>query len=135
MGEFTVSRVPRFREHLKTGFMAEAASAASYRAYAARAADSGRPNLARRWLEIAAEKDTLAILQLEATETLGSAATCLRSAIAEESYENDVLYPKMIRDLEGEPARVLQKVVEAQQQHLEHLERLQASLQSSEGDV
>ena len=130
-----MSRVPRFREHLKIGFTAEATTAASYRAYAARAEKSGRPNLAQKWLELASQKDFLAVLQLEATESLGDAATCLRNAIAEENYENDVLYPKMIRDLEGEPARVLQKVVEAQLQHLGDLEQLQGSLQSSEGDV
>ena len=130
-----MSRVPRFREHLKAGFTAEAATAASYRAYAARAEEGGRPNLAQKWLDLALRKDALAILQLEATEALGNAATCLRDAIAEENYENDVLYPKMMRDLDGEPARVLQKVVDAQQEHLEDLERLQSSLQASEGDV
>ena len=130
-----MSRVPRFREYLKTGFTAEAATAASYRAYAARAEEGGRPNLAQKWLDLALRKDALAILQLEATEALGNAATCLRDAIAEENYENDVLYPKMMRDLDGEPARVLQKVVDAQQEHLEDLERLQSSLQASEGDV
>ena len=133
--EYTVSRVPRFREHLKTGFTAEAATAASYRAYAARADAGGRPNLAQKWLSLAEQKDALAMLQLEATEALGDAATCVRNAIAEENYENEVLYPKMIREVGGEPAKVLQKVVESQQQHLADLMQLQDSLQSSQGDV
>jgi rubrerythrin len=130
-----VSRVPRFREHLKTGFTAEAATAATFRAYAARAEKSGRPKLAQKWSDLAREKDALAILQLEATQLLGDDSTCLRNAIAEENYENDVLYPKMIRDLGGETAKTFQNVVKAQQEHLQNLEELRDSLQSSEGDV
>ena len=41
----------------------------------------------------------------------------------------------MIRDLEGEPVKVLQKVVEAQRQHLKDLEQIRESWQSSEGDI
>ena len=48
-----MSRIPRFQEHLKTGFTAEAASAARYRAYADRARADGMPNVAQRWLRLA----------------------------------------------------------------------------------
>lgn len=130
-----MSRVPRFREHLKTGFTAEAATAATFRAYAARAEESGRPNLAQKWLDLAAQKDTLAVLQLEASGTMSDAKTSLRDAVAEENYENDVLYPKMIRDLDGEPVKVFQEVVEAQREHLKNLEQMRAALQASEGDI
>ena len=61
-----MSRVPRFQEHLKTGFTAEAVSAARYRANAERAEREGMPNLAAAWRELAVEKDRLAIDQLEA---------------------------------------------------------------------
>ena len=63
-----MSRIPRYQEHLKTGFTAEAVSAARCRAYAARADQDGRPNLALHWQRLAAEKDTLAVKLLEAAE-------------------------------------------------------------------
>ena len=46
--------------------IAEAAAAARYRAYAQAAEQAGRPRLAAAWLDLAAEKDRLAIVQLEA---------------------------------------------------------------------
>jgi len=55
-----VSRLPRFQEHLKTGFAAEAKSAAQYRAFAERAKRDGLGKLAAKWSELAAEKDRLA---------------------------------------------------------------------------
>ncbi|NLN10594.1 MAG: hypothetical protein GX178_03160 [Acidobacteria bacterium] len=61
-----MSRLPRAQEYLKTGFAAEAAAAARYRAYAQAAEQAGRPRLAAAWLDLAAEKDRLAIVQLEA---------------------------------------------------------------------
>ena len=61
-----MSRLPRAQEYLKTGFNAEAASAAKFRAAAAKAERDGRPKLAKAWLELAAEKDELARIQLEA---------------------------------------------------------------------
>ena len=65
-----MSRIPRYQEHLKTAFTAEAASAARCRAYAARAERDGRPNLARHWLRLAAEKDRLAVDLLDAAGQL-----------------------------------------------------------------
>ena len=61
-----MSRLPRAQEYLKTGFNAEAASAARYRAAAVRATDEGHPKLADAWRALAVEKDELARLQLEA---------------------------------------------------------------------
>ncbi|HXO43173.1 MAG TPA: hypothetical protein VN999_17115, partial [Thermoanaerobaculia bacterium] len=63
-----MSRIPRFQEHLKTGFTAEAVSAARYRAYAARAEEDGMPRLAARWRRLAAAKDRLAVHLLVAAE-------------------------------------------------------------------
>src|SRR5262249_24119934 len=86
-----VSRIPRDLEYVKTGFNAEAASAARFRAYAARATREGQPNLAKHWLDLAVEKDALAMLQLDAAEERRPNLTDIAAAIAEESYENDVL--------------------------------------------
>jgi rubrerythrin len=130
-----VSRIPRFQEHLKTGFTAEAASAARYRAYADRAQKDGRPNLARRWERMAAAKDALAIALLEAAEQVTSTDADLGNAISEERYENDVLYPKMIRDVDQETANVFLRVVNAQKEHLRQLEALRADLNAAQGDV
>ena len=89
-----MSRIPRFQEHLKTGFTAEAASAARFRAYAGRAQRDGQPNLARRWLRLAAEKDALAVSLLEATGQGGSLDANLGNAISEERFETESSIPR-----------------------------------------
>jgi rubrerythrin len=130
-----VSRIPRSQEHLKTGFTAEAASAARFRAYAARAERDGLNNLARRWRDLAEAKDQLAVRLLEASaQVLGGEADVV-GAISEERYENDVLYPKMLRDLEGTAAEALTGVVAGQKDHLGRLEALRKELGASQGDV
>ncbi len=129
-----MSRLPRFQEHLRTGFTAEAASAACYRAYADRAERDGKPNLAARWRELAAEKDKLALLQLEAAGKVRTGSAALQDALAEDQYENEVLYPKMIREVEGETAEVFRQVVAAQQQHLVSLSEMSKALKEAPGD-
>jgi rubrerythrin len=133
-----VSRIPRFQEHLKTGFTAEAASAARFRAYAVQAQTDGLPNLARAWLALAAEKDQLAITLLAASGQVRGKDTDIAGALSEERYENDILYPKMIRDVAGvapEVAGVFEKLVATQKEHLRRLEGLRDALTSSKGDV
>ena len=130
-----MSRIPRFLEHLKTGFTAEATSAARYRAYAARAKTDGQPHLAERWLRLAAAKDALAVELLEALEQVRGLDADLGSAISEERYENDVLYPKMIRDVDQETANVFLRIVNAQKEHLRQLETLRNDLNAAQGDV
>jgi rubrerythrin len=130
-----VSRIPRSQEHLKTGFTAEAASAARFRACADRAQRDGLPNLARRWLRLAAEKDALAIALLQAAEQVRGTDADLGNALSEERYENDILYPKMIRDVDEETANVFLRVVTAQKEHLRQLEALRQETNSAQGDV
>jgi rubrerythrin len=130
-----LSRIPRVQEHLKTGFTAEAASAARYRAFAARAESDGLPNLAKAWSKLAAEKDRLAIALLDAAEEVGGMETDVARAVAEERYENDVLYPKMIKDVGQPTADVLLRVVAAQKEHLRQLEALREALNAAQGDV
>ncbi len=130
-----MSRIPRYQEHLKTAFIAEAASAARCRAYAARADREGRPNLARHWLRLAAEKDRLAVDLLEAAGQIRTLDADLGEAISEERFENDALYPKMIRDVDQETADVFLRVVAAQKEHLRQLEALREEVNAAEGDV
>ena len=130
-----MSRIPRFQEHLKTGFTAEAASAARYRAYADRAQKDGLPNLARRWERMAAAKDALAVALLEAAEQIGGIDADLGNAISEERYENDVLYPKMIRDVDEATANVFLRVVNAQKESLRVLESLRRETNAAPGYV
>lgn len=130
-----MSRLPRAQEHLKTGFTAEAVSAACYRAYADRADHDGQPNLAAKWRELAAEKDRLAVQQLEAAGKVRGDSTALRDALAEDRYENEVLYPKMIREVDAETAEVFRRVVTAQRQHVASLSELEKTLQASSGDL
>ncbi|HKI06109.1 MAG TPA: hypothetical protein VKK31_29285 [Thermoanaerobaculia bacterium] len=130
-----MSRIPRSQEHLKTAFTAEAASAARFRANAGRAQRDGQPNLARRWLRLAAEKDALALALLEAADQIGSLDANLGNAISEERFENDILYPKMIRDVDQDTANVFLRVVNAQKEHLRHLEALRQDSNAAQGDV
>jgi len=129
-----VSRLPRVQENLKAGFTAEAASAARYRAYALRAEKDGTPNLARHWAELARQKDELAILQLEAADKVRGGALDVEAELAEERYENEVLYPKL-KSLSPEAAGTFELVISAQRAHLERLESLRAALGSSPGDA
>jgi rubrerythrin len=130
-----VSRIPRFQEHLKTAFTAEAASAARCRAYAVRAERDGLPNLARHWRALAGEKDKLAIELLEASEQVRGMDADIGNAISEERYENDALYPRMIRDVNEKVADVFLRVVAAQKDHLRRLESLREAYNSAQGDV
>jgi rubrerythrin len=130
-----VSRIPRVQEHLKTAFTAEAVSAARYRAYAGQAERDGMPNVARAWSKLATAKDRLAVALLDAAEEVRGKETDVARAVAEERYENDVLYPKMIKDV-GEPAAdVLLQVVATQKDHLRQLEALREALNAAQGDV
>lgn len=123
-------------EHLKTGFTAEAVSAAKYRAYAAHARAEELPHLAARWLRLAEQKDELARLQLEAAGKIRGGATDLSAAIADERYENDVLYPKMIETAgPGEAADLFVRVIEHQKDHLRALAELRDHLTAARGDV
>ena len=130
-----MSRIPRSLEYLKTGFTAEAVSAARFRAYAAQAEKDGRPNLARRWQRLAADKDALAVKLLGAAGQVRGEAADLTSAIEDERYENDVLYPKIVRDLDQATSDVILQVLEAQKAHLRELEELRRALSSATGDV
>jgi rubrerythrin len=130
-----VSRIPRYQEHLKTAFTAEAASAARCRANAEHAEREGRTNLARRWLRLAAAKDRLAIELLEAAEQVRTLDANLGNAISEERYEIDALYPRMIRDVDEPTADVFLKVVAAQKEHLRELEALREEANAAPGDV
>jgi len=134
-----VSRIPRFQEHLKTAFTAEAASAARSRAYAVRAESDGLPNLARHWRALAEEKDRLAIELLHAAGKVESEVTHLRDAISTEQYEDDVLYPRMVADMEDlghpEEAALLRRIVETQQRHQAELDDLRRELTASTRDV
>jgi len=130
-----VSRLPRSLEYLKTGFNAEAQSAARLRAAAERAGEDGQPNLAKALAELATEKDGLAVKQLRAAGQVSGAEADLEAAIAEERYENDALYPRMVADVDDDTAAVFKDVVTRQRQHAERLESLLDRLTSSSGDL
>jgi rubrerythrin len=130
-----VSRIPRYLEHLKTGFTAESVAAARCRACADRALRDGLPQLAERWGRLALAKDALAVLLLEAADQVRGGGADVTIAISEERYENEVLYPKMIREVEPQVAAILKKVVATQQEHLRGLEALREELQASTIDV
>jgi rubrerythrin len=122
------------QENLKAGFTAEAAAAARFRAYARRAAQAGLPNLAAPWADLARQKDELAILQLEAAGRVRGSALDLEAELAEERYENEVLYPKLI-SLSPEAADTFKRVVAEQTAHLARMESLREALTASPSDA
>lgn len=132
-----MSRIPRFQEHLKTGFTAEAVSAARFRAYAAKAESDDLPNLAEHWRRLASEKDQLAIDQLQAAGQVRGEGTDIADAISGERYENEVLYPKMRREVEDEEeaSQLFLHVMERQKDHLERLDDLRKRFAAARGDV
>ena len=130
-----MSRLPRSLEHLKTAFAAEAASAARFRAYAARAESDEMPALAEHWRSLAGDKDRLAAELLAAAGQTPDAAGAVREALAEERYENDVLYPRMIGEVDEATASTLERTVAEQRDHVGRLEALRRELQASRGDV
>lgn len=130
-----MSRIPRYQEHLKTAFTAEAVSAARCRAFAARAEGDGHPHLARHWQRIAAEKDALAGKLLDASGQVRGEDADLGTALADERYQNEVLFPKMVRDVDQPTADILLQVLEAQRLHQRQMEELRQALNSSGGDV
>ncbi len=130
-----MSRLPRAQELLKTGFTAEAASAARLRATAASAEAGGKPNLTRALRELASEKDALAYSQLGAVGPSRSVEEELAAALAEERYENDALYPRMAGEVDAATAAIFQGVVAKQQAHAAKLESLLDQLSRSGGDL
>jgi rubrerythrin len=130
-----VSRIPRHFEHLKTGSTAEAVSAAKFRAFARQAERQGLDKLAAHWRELAARKDELAIVQLEASGQTAGDAEDLGAAIQDERYENDILYPKLIEGTADAAARaVFEQVLAEQRRHLERLLALRDAFNLSRTD-
>lgn len=130
-----MSRIPRHLEYLKTGSTAEAVAAARFRAYAARAEREGHAKLAAHWRELAAAKDALAIAQLEAADQILGPSEDLGAAVAEERYENDILYPKLLAACDHpEAAKALEAVLAAQKDHLAKLVTLRDSFNASPAD-
>ncbi len=130
-----MSRLPRAQEHLKTAFIAEAEKAALYRAFSDRAERDGQPNLAASWRQLARDKDARAVAQLEAAGRVHDAAKNLAAAAAEESYQHNLLYPKMVGEVDAQTAEVLEATREALAGDLARLERLRQAFSASPGDV
>jgi hypothetical protein len=66
---------------------------------------------------------------------LRGAEADIATAISNERYENDVLYPKMIREVDGETADTLLAVIAAQKEHLRRLEDVRTRFMAAKGDV
>lgn len=130
-----MSRLPRSQELLKTGFNAEAASAARLRAAAKQAQGDNKPKLAQALIDLAVEKDALAYAQLDASGQLRGAEQSVAQALAEERYENDALYPRMAADVDEATAKVFADVIAKQHGHAERLESLLDQLSRSKGDL
>lgn len=130
-----MSRLPRAQEHLKTAFAAEAVSAAHFRAYARWAEDEGLPDVASAWREMAAAKDDLAVHLLGLTGQIEGGLTDVQSALSEERFENEVLYPKMVRDSDPDTTDAFLSIIARQKDHLKKLEELRRTVIASGGQA
>jgi hypothetical protein len=95
----------------------------------------GLPNLAAAWRRLAADKDVLAARLLEAAGRVRGEAKDLASELSDVRYEIDVLFPKMISQVDGDAAEVLQATLDAHQGQLDSLETLRRDLAAARGDV
>jgi rubrerythrin len=127
--------LPRHQEHLKTGFTAEAVSAAQYRAYAHQAQTEGLENLAAAWRRLAEDKDRLAVTLLEMAGKVLSEDKNIEAALALERYEIEVLYPRLMADADEEIAGAFGKIKDDQEKTLSRLEEVRAALISARGDI
>lgn len=130
-----MSRLPRAQEHLKTAFAAEAVSAAHFRAYARWADEEGLSDVASAWREMAAAKDDLAVHLLGLADQIEGGLTDVQSALSEERFENDVLYPKMVRDVDPDTADAFLSIIARQKDHLKKLEELRRTVIASGGQA
>ena len=134
-----MSRLPRHLEHLRTAFTTEAVAAATFRSFAAHADGQGKPQLARRYRALAEEKDRLAIELLSAAGGLETEVANLRAAVAEERYETEVLYPRLVEEMEdlAQPAEaaLLRRIIEAHTRHAGELDALRRELTATTADV
>ena len=73
---------------------------------------------------------------LVAAEQVWGLDSDLAAAVAEERFENDVLYPKIVRDVAEEPtAEIFRQLLAAQAAHLREIEALRRDLGAARGDV
>jgi hypothetical protein len=130
-----VSRLPRAQEFLKTGFNAEAASAARLRA----AAVGPRARAGRTWRAPCAswrsEKDALALTQLEAAGQVPRHRARPRRRPRRGALRERRALSAHAREVDEETAGIFRDVVARQQQHAERLEGMLDAVTRSHGDL
>lgn len=85
-------------ENLKAAFAGESQANRKYLAFAKKAEKEGRPGLAKLF-RVAAEGETIhALNHFKAMDGAKSSLENLKAAIEGESYENEEMYPKFIKE-------------------------------------
>ncbi len=130
-----MSRLTRSWEHLKTGFQAEAASAARLKTLARKAERESKPRLARALERLGEEKVEVAGQLLKALDRDQNWLEALEALAAEERYELEVLYPKLLADLGSEARELIEGVQARHRDHLALLEKWFGQLLESRDDL
>lgn len=130
-----MSRLTRSWEHLKTGFQAEAASAARLKALSKKAEAEGKKGLAAALAKLSEEKAELAAQLLEPLDRQHGWEESLQALLAEERFEFEVLYPKMLGDLDSGLQEIVERVRAQHQLHLQQIEKWSEQLLEHRDDL
>jgi len=114
--------VPRTELNLWRAFLGEAKANRLYTAYAVKALEEGKPEVAQVFLEAAGAETAHAISHLRTLGAIGTTEENLRRVLLDEAYEIASMYPRMIQEAmeEGRPDAVATFTMawEREQHHL-----------------
>ncbi len=88
--------------NLWSAFIGEAKANRLYNAYAMKAMEEGYPEVAQIFLEVAGSETIHAISHLKALREVKSTVENLEKVVLEEGYEMETMYPRMLKEAEGE---------------------------------
>ncbi len=89
-------------ENLKKAFAGESQASRKYLAFAVKAMEEGKPEIAQLFLEAAGAESAHAVNHLKVLGEIGTTEENLRKAAEGENYEIEEMYPEFIRQAEEE---------------------------------
>jgi len=89
-------------ENLRKAFAGESMARSKYMAFAMKAMEEGKPEIAQLFLEAAGAETAHAINHLKVLGEIGSTEENLKAAAEGENYEIEEMYPRFIKEAEEE---------------------------------
>jgi VIT1/CCC1 family predicted Fe2+/Mn2+ transporter/rubrerythrin len=130
-----IASTSRTNQNLWIAFMEEAKAKSVYQAYAMRAMEEGKPEVAEVFLEVGGAETAHALRMLQVLGEVGSSYENLQRVIAEEMRESSLMYPRMIRqaELDGRPdaAAAFRLAFEGESRHARRFQQVIDQLRSS----